>query len=40
MPAVRGRKLEWRKGLVGLVGKNFAVAVSRGSMTVTLGMNL
>lgn len=37
MPAVGGEKLEWRKGLMGLVGKNSAVAGLRGSMIVTLG---
>ena len=40
MPAVGGEKLEWRKGLMSLLGKNFAVAVLRGSMIVRLGMNL
>lgn len=40
MPAVGGEKLEWRRGLMSLIGKNFAVAVLKGSMIATSGMSL
>lgn len=40
MPAAGGEKLEWRKDLMRLAGKNFAVDGLRGSMIVMLGVSL
>lgn len=40
MPAVGGEKLEWRKGLMSLVRKDFAVDGLRGLMIVTLDVSL
>lgn len=40
MPAAGGERLEWRKDLMSLLGKDFAVYGQRGSRIVTLGVSL